>query len=105
MNANRTKVWLRNTEKCSDPESLPEQLKSYLVGIIRRRKQSLRLVTWKVMGRNVWTDIVNWRIKKLSNCVRSPLHALTTSKCGKVVTSMPCDKSLARLIAEISKCE
>ena len=74
VNANRTKASLKNTEKCSNHESPMEQLKSYLVGRIRPQKQSLGLLTWTVMRRNVWKDIANWRIKRLSNCVRSLHH-------------------------------
>ena len=37
VNANRTKVSLRKTEKCSNHEFLPPQLKNYLVGKITRK--------------------------------------------------------------------
>ena len=50
--------------KCSNLGSLPEQPKSHLVGKTRTRIRSLGLVTWKVMRRNAWNDIANWRIEK-----------------------------------------
>ena len=50
----------------------------YLVGTNRTRKQLVGLMTWKVMRRNAWNDIANWRMKRLSNCMWCLLHALTT---------------------------
>ena len=35
-------------------------------------------MTWKVMPRNVWNDIVSWRTKRLNNSTKYQLHALTT---------------------------
>ena len=40
-------------------------------------------VTWKVMPRNVWNDIVNWQTKQLNNFSRSQLHVLTTTNSKK----------------------
>ena len=34
-------------------------------------------VTWKVMSRNVWNDFVSWRTRRLNNCTKYQLHALT----------------------------
>ena len=66
-NANRTKVWLMKTEKCSNRESLQEQLKSNL----NRRKLTQTLLrgptTWKVMRRNALNDLADWQIKQSSN--------------------------------------
>ena len=78
VNANRTKVLLMNTEKCSNHEFLQEQQKSYLDGRNRTRMRSRCLMTWKVLRRNAWKDIANWRINRLSNCIRSLHHVLTT---------------------------
>ena len=83
-------------------------------------------ILWKVMQRNVWSVITNWRTKQPSNCTKSQLHALTTPKCcSQIVLKCPylarigrpdilwsvnklartvtkwtraCDKRLARLI-------
>ena len=35
-------------------------------------------MTWKVMQRNVWNDIVSWRTKRLNNSAKYLLHALMT---------------------------
>ena len=35
-------------------------------------------MTWKVMPRNVWKDIVSWRTKRLNNSTKYQLHALMT---------------------------
>ena len=40
---------------------------------------SLRgFMTWKVMPRNVWSDVADWRTKGPSNCTKLQLHALMT---------------------------
>ena len=36
-------------------------------------------MTWKVMPRNVWNDIVSWRTKHLNNSTKSQLRVLTTT--------------------------
>ena len=43
------------------------------------------LMTWLVMQRSVWNDIVSWRIRRLSNSAKYLLHAsmTTTSKKKK----------------------
>ena len=43
------------------------------------------LMTWLVMQRNVWNDIVSWRTRRLSNSIKYLLHAsmTTTSKKKK----------------------
>ena len=43
------------------------------------------LMTWLVMQRNVWNDIVNWRTRRHSNSTKYLLHAsmTTTSKRKK----------------------
>ena len=44
----------------------------------RTRKQSLGLTKWKVIRRNAWKDVSNGQKERLSNCIRSLLHALMT---------------------------
>ena len=36
------------------------------------------LMIWKVMQRNVWSDVVSWRTKRLNNSTKYLLHALMT---------------------------
>ena len=64
-NGNRTKVLLMNTEKCSNHESLPEQLKSYVAGRNVTRTRSLGLTTWEDMRRDALRGIAKWQNKKL----------------------------------------
>ena len=40
-------------------------------------------MTWKVMQRNVWNDIANWRTEQLNKYTKSQHHALTTSNSRK----------------------
>ena len=40
-------------------------------------------MTWKVMQRNVWSDIASWRTEQLKGCTKSQHHALTTTKSKK----------------------
>ena len=35
-------------------------------------------VTWNVMYRSVWNDILNWQTKQLNSYTKSQHHALTT---------------------------
>ena len=68
---------LTNTERCSNRNSLPEQLKSCLVVRNRMRKRSLGLMTWedkKCVER--YCETAN--NKRSNNCIRSPHHVLTT---------------------------
>ena len=57
-------------------DNYQERQKSYLF-------QGKLSVTWKVMPRNVWNDIVNWQTKQLNNFSRSQLHVLTTTNSKK----------------------
>ena len=41
------------------------------------------LVTWLVMQRSVWNDIVSWQIRRLSNSTQFLLHALMTTTSKK----------------------
>ena len=72
--------WIQ--KKCSNHESPPEQMKYYLVGRNQTQTRSLGLMIWKVMRRNAWKDVANWRIRRLSNCIKSLHHVVTniTSK-------------------------
>ena len=54
------------------------ELKSYFLGHFLSRKQSFGLVVWRVMRRNVWQDIANWKIKRLIKCTKSLFHAWAT---------------------------
>ena len=36
------------------------------------------LMTWLVMQRSVWSDIVSWRTRRLNNSTKYQLHALMT---------------------------
>ena len=67
VNANRTKVSLRNTERCSNQESLLEQLKNYLGGKNLTHKQSRGHTTWKVIRKCAVNDIANWWTKRQSS--------------------------------------
>ena len=77
VNANRTKVLLMNTKRCSNHESLLEQLKNDLTGRNHTRKQSLGRNmeghAKKCVGRHC-----ELAPKRLSNCTTSLLHAWTT---------------------------
>ena len=48
------------TEKCSNRESPPEQLKNYQGGRNLTQTLSRGPTTWKVMGRSAWKDMA-WR--------------------------------------------
>ena len=73
-------------------------------------------MTWKVMQRNAWKDIANWRIKQRNNKTKSRHNAWMTiifkeeigNKLARAVTkwTKACDKSLARLVSYIHQtCE
>ena len=75
-----SKDTLDNTEPCSNRE-FPR--------VDYRNHHSLKislflhgLMTWLVMQRTVWNDIVSWRRRRLSNSTKYLLHApmITTSK-------------------------
>ena len=57
------------------------------------------LMTWRVMPRNVWNDIVSWRTKWLNNSTKYQLHALmtTTSKKKKWNLLENCHKYAPKL--------
>ena len=77
-----------------NPRSLQEQ-KSYHVQWNLKQTSPHGPVMWKVMQRNVWSDIVSWRTKQPSNCTKLQLHALMTiisekkiETRGRIVKSM-----------------
>ena len=73
----QAKILLTITEPCLNPEFLQEQLRNFHA---RKIWVSLRgLVTWKVMPRNGWKDIVSWRTKRLNNSTKYQFHALMTT--------------------------
>ena len=66
-------------------------------------------MTWKVLPRNVWNDIVSWQTKRLNNSTKYLLHALMTTFrrrrrrrrieiCWRIVTCMlsNCSEMLIR---------
>ena len=64
------------TEPCLNPEFPKEQLKNYHA---RKICVFLRgLMTWKVIPRNVWNDVVSWQTRRLNNSTTYQLHALMT---------------------------
>ena len=47
------------------------------------RISSWGLMIWRVMQRNVWSDIVSWQTKRLSNSTKYLLHASMTTTLKK----------------------
>ena len=45
-------------------------------------------MTWKVMQRNAWKDIANWRTKRRNNYTKSRRHALMTINLKEEVGSV-----------------
>ena len=81
-NVKQAKILWTITKICLNPGSLQERKKNYHA---RKILVSLRgLMTWKVMPRNVWSDIVSWRRKQPSNCTKFQLHALMTINSKKM---------------------
>ena len=75
-NAKQAKILLTITEPCLNPDFPQEQLTNY-----HARKIYVYLrgpMTWKVMPRNVWNDVVSWRARRLNNSTKYQLHALMT---------------------------
>ena len=68
------KRWLTITEPCLNPEFPREELKNYHA---RKICVFLRPMTWKVMRRNVWSDIVSQQTRRLNNSTKYLLHAST----------------------------
>ena len=71
-----SKTLLTFTEPCLNHEFQWVELKNY-----HTRKICVFLrgpMTWKVMPRNVWNDIVSWRTRRLNNSTKYLLHASMT---------------------------
>ena len=75
-NAKRAKIWWTITEICLNPGSLQEQKKSYLLQGNLTQTSLHGPMIWKVMQRNVWSDIANCRTKQPSNSTELQLLAL-----------------------------
>ena len=58
-------------------------LKSYQFPGNRMRIFLHGLMIWNVMQRNVWKEIANWRIKRLTKLTKSRRHVWTTTKLKK----------------------
>ena len=64
----KAKILLTNKEPCLNHEPPREEQKNYLN---RKIFIFLRgLMTWKVMRRNVWSDIVSWQTGRLNNSTK-----------------------------------
>ena len=82
-NAKRAKILWIMTEICLDPESLQEQKKNYLVQGNMAQTSLHGFMIWKVLQRNMWSDVASWRTKQPSNCTKLQLHALMTINSNK----------------------
>ena len=73
---NEQKILLTISEPCLNPDFPQEQLKNCHV---RKIFESLRgPVTWRVVPRNVWNDLVCWQTRRPNNSTKYQLLALTT---------------------------
>ena len=70
-------------EICLNPGSPREQKKNHSIHGNLTQTFPHGPVIWKVMQRNVWSDIANWRTKQLNSYTKSQLHALTTINSRK----------------------
>ena len=68
VNANRTKILLNTSGKCSNHEFLLEQLVNYQAVTDLAQKLSRGPTTWKVMRKSALEDLVIWRIYLQSGC-------------------------------------
>ena len=78
---NKQIILLTITEPCLNREFPQEQLKHFLA-----RKIWVSLhgpMTWKVMPRNVWNDILSWQTRRLNNSTKYLLHASMTTTSNK----------------------
>ena len=99
VTANRTKVLLINTEKCSNRKSPLEQLKSYRDGRNLTHKQLRGPTTWKDMLRNALNDTVNWQKKKWSDFTKFQIFAwmITNSRKRNLNQWENCQKCAHKL--------
>ena len=82
-NAKRAKILLSITEIWLNPGSLQEPKKSNLVQASLTQTSLHGPMMWKVMQRNVWSDVASWRTKQPSNCTMLQRHVLMTIKSKK----------------------
>ena len=75
-NVKEAKILWTITEPCLNREFQREELKNFHT--LRIFVFLRGLVTWKVMPRNVWNDIVSWRTERLNNSTKYQFLALTT---------------------------
>ena len=78
-NVSQMKIWLTNTEKCSNRESVHEQLTCYL----NQKNWCTRHCVVLRHGRTCEEILRIWQTKQSSNCIRSPHHVLTTMSTKK----------------------
>ena len=77
-NAKRAKILWTIIEICLNPKSLQDLKKSYFIRRHVAQTFPDGAMIWKVMQRNVWSDIANWRTEQLNSYTTSQLHALMT---------------------------
>ena len=61
-------VWIQNFRRSNGKTTMLGKICVFLHG----------LMTWLVMQRRVWNDIVSWRTKRLNNSTQYQLHAVMT---------------------------
>ena len=73
---NKQRYCWKSQKTCLNPEFPKEQRNDYHA---RKIWVSLRgPMTWKVMPRNVWNDIVSWQTRRLNDSTKYQHHVLTT---------------------------
>ena len=83
-NAKQAKTLWRVTEICLNPKSLLKLLKSFFTQRNLAQTFPHGPMIWKVMRRNAWKDIENWRTKQLNGYnAKSQHHALTNTNSRK----------------------
>ena len=80
-NVKQAKILRTITEPCSNREFPRVQRKNYHAWKIRISLRSP--MTWKVMPRNVWNDIVSFQTRQLNNSTKYQLLALMTINPNK----------------------
>ena len=82
-NAKLAKILWTITEPCSNREFPRVEQRNY--HSLKIFVFHLGLMTWLVMQRNAWSDIVSWQTRRLNNSTKHLLHAsmTTTSKKKK----------------------
>ena len=82
-NVKKAKILWTITEPCLNREFPQEELKNFHTPIIFVFHHGL--MSCKVMRRNVWSDIVSWRTRRLNNSTKYPLHASMTTTLKKKI--------------------